>query len=198
MESAMRILCVDDDATARAVYVGGLEEALPDDQVVEAASGEEAVDRLGRESFDVVLTDLVMPGISGLEVLRAAKSHSPSTEVIVVTGQASVDTAVDAMRRGARDYLEKPINIPLLVEKLDNLRDLVARARDAEEMRLVKEQTEREAGRAVHELEQRLQQMQEAVNGAVELLRSCGGHEDSQVCAQAESLLAPFLWAGRE
>lgn len=76
--------------------------------VDEAASGEEALDQLNSSEFDVVLTDIRMQGIDGIELLRRIKDTSPDAIVILMTGYASLGTAVEALRLGAHDYLIKP------------------------------------------------------------------------------------------
>jgi DNA-binding NtrC family response regulator len=75
-----------------------------------AAGGAEALAAIASDHFDVIISDLRMPGADGLEVLRAAKARSPDTEVILMTAFASVQTAVDAMKQGAYDYITKPFD----------------------------------------------------------------------------------------
>ena len=101
-----RILVVDDDSEAREV----LAEALTTlgHEVTKAASGREASDFLALREFDLVLTDLVMPEMTGLDLLRWIKASELEPEVIVLTGHAEVPTAVEAMRLGAYHYLAKP------------------------------------------------------------------------------------------
>src|ERR1043166_7431217 len=77
-------------------------------QVTEAYSGEEALDRSRKEAFDIVLTDIRMAQTSGLEALREFRRRHPRTQVIMMTGFGSVDTAVDAMKAGAFEYISKP------------------------------------------------------------------------------------------
>jgi two-component system response regulator HydG len=76
--------------------------------VSEAASGEEALETLKAQMFDVVLTDIRMPGLDGVELLRRIKDEAPDAIVILMTGYASLGTAVEALRLGAHDYLIKP------------------------------------------------------------------------------------------
>ncbi len=166
----MKILCVDDDPVARAIYTRGLGEALSDDEISEAASGDQAIGYLEDNVVDVVITDLSMPGLSGLDVLREAKEKDPSIEVIMVTGKASIASAVEAMHGGARDYIEKPIDIPLLREKLENIREFHRRSREAEDLRAAKEVYEEQASREVRLLELRLQKMESAVADALDAI----------------------------
>jgi DNA-binding NtrC family response regulator len=113
MQARIRALIVDDDAEVRNL----LTSVLTRDQmtVVEAASGGEAMDTLGREEFDVALVDVRLPDHSGLDILRWARGADIHTEFIVLTGHADVDTAVEAMRLGAYDFVAKPWkNVELL------------------------------------------------------------------------------------
>lgn len=97
--------------------------------VSEAANGQEALDHLTRQHFDVVLTDIKMPGIDGVELLRRIKEQSPDAIVILMTGYASLSSAVEALRLGAHDYLIKPStsqdirqSVARGVERAQNLR----------------------------------------------------------------------------
>src|SRR4051812_6401116 len=101
-----RILIVDDQRNMRATTALVLRQAGYD--VVEAESGEAALSRLLADPFDVVLTDLKMAPLDGLAVLRGALEISPSTQVIVMTGYGTVESAVVAMQHGAYDYVSKP------------------------------------------------------------------------------------------
>ncbi|MBD3419184.1 MAG: response regulator [Chitinivibrionales bacterium] len=150
----MRILCVDDDQLFLTMYKKILEKILhPDDELLFAGDGEKAIDTVHNTAVDVIVTDLVMPGKSGLDVLEQAKAVRSSIEVIVVTGQASIDSAVEAMRLGARDYLTKPLNQGLLIEKIENLREFIDRAHEAEDYRFAKETIEVNAQRTIADLE---------------------------------------------
>jgi two-component system NtrC family response regulator len=102
------ILIVDDEESLRRVTQVRLQKAGY--QTDAAASAEEALEKLARTAYSLVLTDMRMPGASGLELLRRVKADYPDIVVIVVTAYGSVDTAVEAMRAGAYDYLTKPID----------------------------------------------------------------------------------------
>jgi DNA-binding NtrC family response regulator len=96
-------------------------------QVQEAASGEEALDIAERRQFDVVILDMVMSGLSGLDVLEKLRTSNPECEIIMLTGQATVESAVDAMKKGAYDYLTKPFplaDLEILIEKAYERRKL--------------------------------------------------------------------------
>jgi DNA-binding NtrC family response regulator len=106
MPDAIHVLVVDDDTDVRAL----LAAVLSRDRflVTEAASGSEAMAHLSREEFDVALVDIKLPDHSGLDILRWARGSEIDTELIVLTGYADVETAVEAMRLGAYDFVGKP------------------------------------------------------------------------------------------
>jgi len=98
-----RVLIVDDEKE----FVELVSERLTmrDYDVTTAFSGEEALETVKKYNFDIVVLDVLMPGIDGIETLREIKRIKPLTEVILLTGHAAVDTAIDGMRLGAYDYL---------------------------------------------------------------------------------------------
>jgi two-component system NtrC family response regulator len=127
---ANRILLVDDDESLRRVMQMQLEEA--GHAVQTAGDGASALEWLGRESFALVLTDLMMPGMSGLDLLRQVKRDYPETVVVMVTAFGTIQGAVEAMRAGAYDYLTKPIDydeLGLLVARALEHRNLVEEVR---------------------------------------------------------------------
>lgn len=105
----MRVLVVDDDPVMREMLLEIF--AIPGYVVDAAATGGEAIEMLGHETYDLLLTDMRMPEHDGFAVLEAAKHAAPDTDVIVMTGYASVDIAVECMKRGASDFVTKPFNI---------------------------------------------------------------------------------------
>jgi len=116
-----RILIVDDQRNMRTTLGLMLKEA--EHHVSEAESGERACESIDNEPFDLVLTDLKMEKTDGLDVLRYVRENAPFTEVIVMTGYGTVESAVSAMRLGAFDYLEKPFNEAQLMEKVEQALD---------------------------------------------------------------------------
>ncbi len=104
-----KILVVDDEQSLREVLSIMLKRTGY--AVTSVVDGEEAIELLNRDMFDLVITDLRMPKIDGMEVLRAAKSASPETVVLIITAFASADSAVEAMKQGAYDYLTKPFQV---------------------------------------------------------------------------------------
>jgi DNA-binding NtrC family response regulator len=118
MTTPARILIVDDEVNIRGALVTLLEKKGY--QVRGAGTGEDALEQLAAAAADLVLTDLKMPGIGGIEFIRRLKAKWPDTEVVVMTAYGSIDTAVEAMRYGAYDYLTKPVDrerFPVVVEK---------------------------------------------------------------------------------
>lgn len=113
----VRVLLVDDEKE----FVETLAERLEarDYAVATALSGDEALDYLRAKEADVVILDVLMPGLSGIDTLREIKKLRPLTEVIMLTGHATVETAIEGMKLGAYDYLMKPSEISDLVDKIN-------------------------------------------------------------------------------
>lgn len=103
-----RILVVEDDSFFREVFTDLLKEEGYGVDV--AASGEEALEMIGVGNYELVVTDLIMKDVSGLDILSAVKRQDPAVNVIMVTGHANLETAVFALKNGAADYLVKPVN----------------------------------------------------------------------------------------
>jgi two-component system response regulator AtoC len=118
-----RVLVVDDERVVRLSFARSLAE---DYETWTAADGEEALQEMERRPADVVLLDLRMPGAQGLQVLQAMKQKWPDTEVVIITGYPSVDSAKNAVRLGAGDYLAKPVGP---CEIIDATRNALARKR---------------------------------------------------------------------
>ena len=108
----MKLLVIDDEASQRDHLKGALEHA--GHEVSSAENGDDGIAALRANPFDVVITDLRMPGASGLEVAEESKKINPLTKVILVTAYGEVDTAVKAMKAGAYDFLTKPIDFTQL------------------------------------------------------------------------------------
>jgi DNA-binding NtrC family response regulator len=108
----IRLLIVDDDAPLRQALCRRFEKTGM--AVTEAGSGEEALDKTSSARCDVALLDLNMPGMNGIEVLEKLKERQPDIEAIMLTAHGSIDTAIQAMKRGAYDYLTKPFHLPEL------------------------------------------------------------------------------------
>jgi two-component system response regulator AtoC len=126
-----RILVVDDEEGVRTFVAEALE--APGIEIVTAADGNEAAVLLDRQAFDVVVSDLKMPGKSGLDLLARVRASEPETQVILLTAHGTVETAVQAMKAGAFDYLQKPIGSPA------ELRVLIGRAIERRQLLAVRE-----------------------------------------------------------
>jgi DNA-binding response OmpR family regulator len=108
-QASARIIVIDDEPAARLSLAEVL--SLEGYEVSAAASGEEAIELLGEGPFDLAIVDLKMPGMDGLEVVEALLEQYPETVVIMLTAHGTLETAVQAMRQGAHDYLLKPANV---------------------------------------------------------------------------------------
>lgn len=113
---AAKVLLVDDEVEFIELMSQRLETRGL--KVVTVASGEEAIAEVADHSFDVAIVDLAMPGIDGIETLKQIKEVRPDVEVIMLTGQATVKSGIEAMKHGALDFLEKPVIINDLLEKI--------------------------------------------------------------------------------
>src|SRR5450432_2415321 len=133
-----RILVVDDEAGLREFMADSLE--VDGHNVVQAKDGLVAKALLDERTFDVVFTDIKMPGMDGMALLRTIRAEQAEVEVVVLTAHGTVSTAVEAMKLGAFEYLSKPISGP------DELRLVVARAIERRGLRDLKATTERVVG----------------------------------------------------
>ena len=102
--------------------------------VTTAQSADKALSILKKESFDAIVMDFQMPGMDGMEALKAIKDMKPELQIILLTGYATVEKTVEAMKIGATDFLEKPADLEALAEKIKNAK--------AEKMLIVEKQTE--------------------------------------------------------
>ena len=117
MTTAPRILIVDDEERFRLTLAKLLK--LRDLDVTTLGSGPQALEALKQEQYDVIVLDVRMPGMDGIETLAEIKKLNPNIEVIILTGHASVDAAVDIMKLGGYDYLLKPCSVEELIDKVE-------------------------------------------------------------------------------
>ena len=117
-ESAKSILVVDDDLSVRAFIIDALKKGGYFN-TREVENGIQALETFRKEACDLVISDLKMPGMGGLELLRRIKELNPSTPVIIMTGYPTIDITVSAMKEGALDFLTKPFTIENLIFKVD-------------------------------------------------------------------------------
>ena len=132
-----RILVADDEPGLRAFVAEALE--ADGHTVAQAVDGAEAAQRLAREGFDLLITDLRMPRLDGMALLRQVRAEQPEMEVLVLTAHGTIETAVEAMRLGAFDYLEKPLGSP------GELRLVASRALERRALLAARDRAAREA-----------------------------------------------------
>ena len=165
-----------DDEPAQRELVGGFLRKQGFD-VAEAPDGRTALERFRKEPFDLLLTDQKMPGLSGLELLEAARAVTPAVAVIIMTAYGTIETAVAAIKGGAADYLTKPVNLDELLHRIAQVR---------ERQRLIMENRElREALQERHRVEGIIGEsgrMQEVLS----LVRRVAG-SDATILIQGES-----------
>ncbi|TKB27487.1 response regulator [Desulfopila sp. IMCC35006] len=116
-----KVLLVDDEelfltTLAKRLEVRGM-------QVSTVTRGKDAVAMVDKQAFDLVVLDLSMPGMDGLETLKQIKAKQPDAEIIILTGEGSIRTGIEAMKAGAEDFLQKPVNIVELVNKISEAKD---------------------------------------------------------------------------
>ncbi len=111
-----KILLVDDEEE----FVSTLAERIETRgaKVVTATSGQEAIDKIKDENFDAIVLDLQMPGMNGIETMKSILEKKPDMQVILLTGYGTIERGVEAVKKGAMDFLEKPIDIKKLMEKI--------------------------------------------------------------------------------
>jgi len=111
-----KVLLVDDEEE----FCNTLSERLETRgmKVNTVLSGEDAVKRVEDQNFDAIILDLAMPGIDGIETLRRIKEKRPDLEILMLTGHGTVKSGIEAMKLGAEDFLEKPVDMKVLMEKI--------------------------------------------------------------------------------
>ena len=175
----MQILCVDDDSISIKIYENVLlQNGFQKAEISLAKNANEALDLIHTYHFDILITDLIMPDSSGLDLLKQTKEHSPDTEVIVATGFASIESAVTAMKLGARDYITKPIDTSLMMEKIRNVCDFVNQKKETQDYRYAMEMVESSASHDLSALEIKLYLYMQTVEGMQDILNSNSSAEE--------------------
>jgi len=118
-----KILIVEDEAAIRRVLVKILSEESDTYEVEEAADGLEGIEKIKKDDFDLVLCDIKMPKMDGVEVLEAVKKIKPEIPIVMISGHGDLDTAVNTMRMGAFDYISKPPDLNRLLNTVRNALD---------------------------------------------------------------------------
>ena len=135
-EQVTNVLVIDDEEAIRSLLTDVLTDAGY--RVTAVASGEEAIKKIEECPFEIVITDLKMPGMNGIEVLRKMKNMRSDICVIVLTGYATVETAIEAMKAGAYDYINKPFNtgeMELIINRAAERQLLAREAKEKEHYR---------------------------------------------------------------
>jgi two-component system OmpR family response regulator len=159
----LKILAVDDDPLTLKM----LEKKLAKEgyDIETASDGIEAEKLISEKFYDIIITDLVMPGgVDGMDVLNAAKTKNKQTEVILLTAHASVENAVEAMRKGAADYLKKPINFYELTLRMEKIRTYKKLLKNAQDLREAMDVTEQNASQTIQQLEMSVAELQSVVS----------------------------------
>jgi DNA-binding NtrC family response regulator len=120
-ELKARVLLVDDEEDFLTTLAERLESRGL--TVSTLTKGEDAVAKADEQKFDLIVLDLAMPGIDGLETLKQIKAKQPDAEIIILSGQGSIKTSIEAMKLGAEDFLQKPVNISELMDKISDAKD---------------------------------------------------------------------------
>ena len=118
-----KILIVEDEASIRRVLVKILSEEDKSHEIYEAEDGLIALNKIKKENFDLVLCDIKMPKMDGIEVLEFTKKIKPETPIVMISGHGDLDTAVDSMKKGAYDYISKPPDLNRLLNTVRNAID---------------------------------------------------------------------------
>ena len=148
----LSILTVDDDPFTLKMLKKKLEKEGYD--IESARDGIEACKCISQNFYDIVITDLAMPGgVDGIDVLSEAKAKNGHTEVILLTAHVSVESAVEAMKNGAFDYLQKPINFHELTLRIEKIRSYKQLVKNAQDLREAMDVTEVNAAQTIQNLE---------------------------------------------
>ena len=116
-----RVLLVDDEEKFLEVLSQRLGTRGIDAET--STSGEEALVKIKNKNFDAIVLDVMMPGIGGIETLKRIRKENPEVQIIMLTGRGSVDKAVEAMKEGAIDFMEKPADINTLLDKISEAKE---------------------------------------------------------------------------
>lgn len=120
-EIKANILLVDDEEEFLKVLSQRLEGRGM--KVDTSTTGEAAIEKAKAKGFDAIVLDLAMPGVDGMETLKRIKSENPDLQIIMLTGHASVDKGVEAIKEGAVDFMEKPVDLNKLLKKIEEAKN---------------------------------------------------------------------------
>jgi DNA-binding NtrC family response regulator len=137
-ELEAKVLLVDDEQDFLETLSNRLE--MRGLKVSAVTSGEQAISEAKQQDYDAIVVDLSMPGIDGLETLKRIKADNPNAEIIMLTGHGSIQSGVEAMKLGAGDFLQKPVELSELMEKIGEAKGkkmLVLQQQSQEELRKI-------------------------------------------------------------
>lgn len=187
-----RILIVDDEQDINDVLSDLLSEEY---DCASAASAEQALSQLSESEFDLVISDITMPGMSGLDMLPHVKSISPNTVVVMISGMQTVESAIGALRMGAFDYLMKPFD-------LRQVEAVVKRALEHHELLAAKQRYENHLEELVEqrtaELDKALDSLEDAYRSTLRALTAALETRDSETHGHSERVVTYSLRLGRE
>ncbi|HEV2492509.1 MAG TPA: HD domain-containing phosphohydrolase [Terriglobia bacterium] len=175
-----RVLIVDDepgvcDLLSEVLYRAGF-------QCLGCLNGEEGLEAIDREKFDVVITDLRMPGISGLSMLERARQEHPETAFLVVTVDDDVHTGVEAMKQGATDYLVKPLHLESVVSSVKRAMQIKRLELDLKTRR---QNLEREIAERTQELHSAIERVEQTHDEMIEMLGAALDARDDETAGHA-------------
>jgi putative nucleotidyltransferase with HDIG domain len=187
-----KVLIVDDETRITELLSDILEETYA---CTTAASAEEALERLRKNEFELVVSDITMPGMTGLEMLPHVKSISPNTVVVMISGMQTVESAIGALRLGAFDYLMKPFD-------LRQVEAVVKRALEHRELIVAKQRYETQLEDLVEqrtaELDKALASLEDAYRSTLKALTAALETRDSETHGHSERVVTYSLRLGRE
>lgn len=191
ISSSLSILVVDDSKTARQ-HLGTILDKLGH-HALSACCGKESLSAVKNKDFDLILVDLVLPDIDGIDVLKAIRKNRPDTPIIIITAFGSVQSAIEALRQGADDYITKPIDEEVMAVRIKavmSARELRRSQREHEKLKAAMAT----AGATAHEINQPLM----AILTASELLSQTQDkarmHELAQVIAEQTKRMGDIVW----
>jgi DNA-binding NtrC family response regulator len=184
----MKILCIEDDKNMLKLFEAMLKKVcLPNDEIFLAENAEQGFDIVKTYSPDIIFTDMMLPDKNGIDLLKEIKEYKNNIEVIVVTGEASIKSAVKAIKFGAYDYLTKPVNSEVMKKKISNLRELISKNEFINEEMYAREITEEKTSQNLKELEILYYKSKDKFDNIKRILDS--DKNDSEKISEINSLL---------